>query len=185
LRFEVKLPIFARPVGAPNLDLLLRRDALCHYAIESKCTEYLTPKAAAFSKSYGPVYASVAHPSWRALYTKLCAQPSAYELLDVAQLLKHYLGLKKERSGYVQGAAPSTLLYLFWEPEDADRWPVFNDHRQEIAAFARALDDPEVRFQWLSYRELWGVWFTSGDEELRSHVASLRHRYGVSLHEAD
>jgi hypothetical protein len=185
LRFEAKLPIFAKPVGAPNLDLLLRREELCQYAIESKCTEYLAPKAAAFSKSYGPVYASAAHPSWRALYTKLCAKPSAYLLLDAAQLLKHYLGLKKERSAYVRGAARSTLLYLFWEPEDADRWPVFSDHRQEIASFARDLDDPDVRFQWLSYRELWGVWFASGDEELRSHVMKLRHRYGVTLDEVD
>jgi hypothetical protein len=181
LRFEVKLPIFDRPFGAPNLDVLLRRNGCCTHAIESKLTEYLQSKNAHFSERYTAACAQLGHGSWRVCYDALRAKPTRFSFLDAAQLLKHYLGMKRELSSGRAGIAPATLLYLYWEPSDADSWPYFAAHRAEIAAFGADPDDPEVRFRALSYRELWSSWLDTGDAQLRGHVDALRARYDVRL----
>jgi hypothetical protein len=57
--------------------------------------------------------------------------------------------------------------------------PLFDQHREEIATFARQLFDGAPRFEAISCFGLWDVWADSEDPRLRAHAATLRARYEV------
>jgi hypothetical protein len=157
-----------------NLDVFLESDSAT-LAIESKFTEHLTPKRARFSNSYQKE--SLPHVEdqwWEALARSRAAKP---QHLDVAQLIKHYLGLRYE--GLPGSSKSVTLLYLFWEPSNAADFEAFAIHRREIAAFEQQVLGSSVRFMAMSYPDLWAEW--SGEPSLVTHLANLRHRYGVSI----
>jgi hypothetical protein len=180
LQFERKLAIFEMRFGAPNLDLVLGRDGAVVLGVESKLTEYLQPKKPEFSDRYDSACQQLAHASWVARYGQLRGEPTRLSFLDTAQLVKHYLGLKRHLAQRA-GAAAAILLYLYWEPEDAGAWPHFAAHRAEVSAFGSGLTDPQVAFRALSYGDLWAAWHREGDESLRRHVEALRERYAVRL----
>jgi hypothetical protein len=74
----------------PNLDVYLttEREAL---AVESKFLEYLTPKVASYSNSYSREALPFCEQSWWKVLDD--SKTAAARHLDVAQLVKHYLGL--------------------------------------------------------------------------------------------
>lgn len=77
-----------------------------------------------------------------------------FPLLDSYQLVKHFLGL---RNTYPDHAL--TLVYLYWEPTNADNEPVFLAHRDEVERFATLVaGDETCRFVHASYLELWRAW---------------------------
>jgi len=49
---------------------------------------------------------------------------ASHQHLDVAQLIKHYLGIRK-RYGHKD---TKVLLYLYWEPENASALAEFGRH---------------------------------------------------------
>ena len=55
--------------------------------------------------------------------------PERYDWLDAAQLVKHAYGLAQSFPD-----EPVTLLYLYWEPLNAERFTLFAEHRLEIEA---------------------------------------------------
>jgi hypothetical protein len=115
-------------------------------AVESKLTEFLVGRQrAAFSPRYAAAVAELAHPTWGAEYRRLIDEPERFQFLNAAQLVKHYLGLKRSLARL--GRSHGTLLYLFWEPSDAADWPPFARHREEIAIFSEQLADPEVALE--------------------------------------
>jgi hypothetical protein len=168
VRFEARLPTGARGTP-PHLDVLGER-AHGRLAVESKCLEFLAPKTAEFSAAYATVARDM-HPSWREVYE----DAGRFALLDAAQLIKHYWGLRHTREH-----GTDELLYLFWEPLDAAAHPAFARHRGEVAAFAAALEDPHCRFTARSHPEQWAEWERAGGA-LAAHAAALRARYAVSL----
>jgi len=62
---------------------------------------------------------------------------------------------------------------------DAGFSPLFDQHREEIAAFATQLADDAPRFEAISCFPLWDAWADSKDPRLRAHAAALRARYEV------
>ena len=50
----------------------------------------------------------------------LVERPDTYRLLDAAQLVKHAFGLARRFPH-----EPAVLLYLFWEPADAEAYATF------------------------------------------------------------
>jgi hypothetical protein len=143
-------------------------------AIESKCLEYFTPKAASFAPAYQTLDKCRDTP-WYAEMERLRESPKDYEALDAAQLVKHAFGL-------INSAGPgSTLLYLFWEPSDADRHQLFGQHRSEIARFAEHVAGGGADFRAMSYPELWTAWSQGSSAALRRHAERLTVRYGGSL----
>lgn len=165
--------------NSPNLDLFLSSPAN-PVAIESKFTEYLGRKAAGFSDSYEPLVAKIADPSWRSLFEELRVKPRLYEQIDVAQLVKHYLGLKSavEAGQFRQ----LTLLYLYWEPSNADEIGEIVAHRKQLEEITGRVDDQTVRFKSLTYPELWGEWAgLDRPNWLKHHVNELRSRYEVRV----
>ncbi len=177
LEFEVKFPtcLQGKP---PNLDVAASGPRAT-VAIESKCLEYLGEHEAMFQPSYSTAVRELAHESWAALFDDLKNESGLLSRLGVGQLVRHYLGLRR---AVVEGLVPAaTLLYIYWEPADAERLPAFRDHRADLAKFDSRVSDPTVRFASLSYPDLWAQWSADGAPGwLEAHVDALRERYEVS-----
>jgi hypothetical protein len=180
LRFERQLRIF-RGGRAPNLDVVLQaNDGLV--GIESKCTEYLGGHRVEFSDAYErpTAFGGFAHPAWAAEFRALKSDGrSRYRHLDAAQLLKHYLGLKKQAEKI--GKQPA-LVYLYWELRNPEADPRYGHHRRDVGASAERVAGGDCEFHSLSYGELWREWEgLDAGFWLARHVADLRQRYDVEV----
>jgi restriction endonuclease-like protein len=180
LRFERQLRIF-RGGRAPNLDVVLEGDDRL-VGIESKCTEYLGGHRVEFSDAYErpTAFGGFADPAWTDEYRALrSAGMTRYRHLDAAQLLKHYLGLKK-RAG--KGGKRPALVYLYWEPRNPEADPAYGIHRDEVELFAERVAGGDCEFHGLSYTTLWREWEgREGLPWLAKHLADLRARYDVDV----
>lgn len=186
LDFERQMPTGLRGTS-PHLDVFL--DGPEPMAIESKCLEPLTTKKRAFAHSYGDLF-SAAAPEWRTEYEREQqaverrteeAPSDEYRYLDVGQLLRHYLGVRREA---MDRGRTIKLAYVYWEPLEATD-QAFRAHREEAQRLEAAVGESDdlVPFTSFSYGELWGTWadVTSELPQLREHVRLLRARYALKL----
>jgi hypothetical protein len=163
------------PGTPPTLDCVV--DGPRVLAVESKCTETFAPHHADFKPAYRDVVAALADETWRAEYERLAEDPRRYRFLDAAQLVKHYLGLRRRFAD-----RPITLAYLYWQPSNATDIAPCMIHAAELAEFSQRVGDPGVRFVGMSYAQLWDDWAGDGRPVwLREHVAALRQRYDVAV----
>lgn len=161
----------------PHLDVLIKAPELI-LAIESKCTEHLGTKSAKFSPSYERLLGKN-HQSqpWLSEMMAIRAGRRQYRHLDAAQLVKHALGLAN-----CYQSRRVTLLYLFWEPRNADRIEELSAHRRELEDFKGFVVGGAPRFLSMTYRQLWTEWESAPTPTwLRGHVAALRARYDVAI----
>ena len=112
----------------PTLDCLVVGPRVL--GVESKCTEPFAAHEARFSPAYRAVVASLAEPTWQAEFERLEEDPRRYRFLDAAQLVKHYLGLRRRFDRH-----HVTLAYLYWEPANAEDVADCAVHRAEAAEF--------------------------------------------------
>ena len=176
LAFEAKCPNGVSRIP-PHLDVLLERgDEIV--AVESKCTEHLAAKTA----KVAPAYLALAEKGderTRSRWFAALADAPSFRMLDAYQLVKHYLGLTltfRER--------PLTIVYLYWEPTNADSLPVFAKHRQEVERFGELVDgDDTCTFEALSYTEHWRELDGLAGKApwLHAHLIELRRRYEVTV----
>ena len=172
ISFEKKCPT-GLPGMPPHLDLVVEATEAV-VAVESKCLEYLKPEIPHFRSSYQTLADEYGTRSWFRYVAEEVTSPLH---LDVAQLVKHWLGLCR--------AYPDrrvTLLYVYWEPENWRQVPACCRHRCEIHEFANRVAGDAVRFAALSYPELWAHW----EQHLAmpwvtGHVTHLRQRYAVAI----
>jgi hypothetical protein len=157
----------------PNLDLMAENETDV-IAVESKLLEYFAPKKPSFTKSYRKERLPQAEDRWLTLMERL--RDSAPKYLDVAQLIKHYFGLRKTLKYTKRNI---TLFYLFWEPENSSKSDLFQKHRDELSEFATEVADTSIRFVYQSYAELWSEWIAEGIFE--THVEKLQARYNIKL----
>ena len=108
----------------------------------------------------------------------LCLEEGAerYGWLDAAQLVKHAFGLAHT---FPDGLL--VLLYLYWEPRNAERFPIFVEHRREIDAFSERVARSRPSFRAMSYPELWCTWSENAPSWLTAHLDAMRARYEVDL----
>ena len=130
LAFEAKCPNGVSRIP-PHLDVLLERgDEIV--AVESKCTEYLRAKTAKVAAAYLAL-AEKGDERARSRWFAALAEVPSFRLLDAYQLVKHYLGLT-----LTYPKRPLTLVYLYWEPTNADALPLFAQHREEVERFGES-----------------------------------------------
>jgi hypothetical protein len=176
LTFDAKAPNGVSSVP-PQLDVLLKRgDEIV--AVESKCTEYLAAKTPQVSQAYLVLRRRFDERATSQWYGALGAVPE-FRLFDPYQLIKHYLGLR-----LTYRDRPLTLVYLYWEPADAEAHPALGEHRAEIRRFADIVGgDPTCRFVALSYAEHWEALAARAEQPawLPTHLAALRERYLVTV----
>lgn len=134
----------------PNLDVVLELASGSVIAIESKFSEWLTPKpnnAEVFKPKYFPpdtkFWKQNGLPESQALAEKIYNGTEVFKFLDAPQLLKHALGLATQLSYRF------SLYYLYYD------WPGLESksHRAEIDKFNNRIG-PELRFRALTYQEL-------------------------------
>lgn len=174
--FEQKFPTGLARAQPPNLDIVLEGEGTL-VAIESKCLEYLSPKVPKFSTRYRDEILDERRdgPWYKEMLRILDDKDHGYRHLDVAQLIKHALGLSyKQRRNVV-------LVYLWWEPLNAGEFPIFSAHRDEISRLSRRVKGGDIAFHHMSYGELWSQWRASGREDLQAHVDRLHSRYSSDV----
>ena len=94
--------------------------------------------------------------------------------LDVAQLVKHYLGLRKR----FPGGQKVFLVYFFWKPLNAVNFAEYSQHAEDIKKFQNAVsENGTVQFISMDYLQLWDSW--SGDAGLEEYAKLLKERYCV------
>jgi hypothetical protein len=116
-----------------------------------------SPGRAHFSPSYDRLRGSNSPSPWYELIQLLRVEPTRYEFVDAAQLVKHALGLL---AGC--GAQQALPVYLFWESRDSAQWPECRLHRMEADDLANRVNGCSVRLLPMSYRELWAEWNRQG-----------------------
>lgn len=153
--------------------------------IESKRFEpYRGHAVAAFSDAYWRSVWGDRMTGYKRIRDSLRENPRLYAFLDAAQLVKHAFALRTEvhRTGVHHDPKP-ILFYIYAEPES---WPktgrrvddeAKSRHRDEIARFARAVEDDEVAFASCSYRRLLAIWRQDPREEIRAHAEAVMARF--------
>lgn len=162
----------------PNLDFFAAGSKFL-VVVESKFLEPLVRRNAKFAESYHSVIQNLAEPAWQGMYQSLLVDPTKFIHLDAAQLVKHYLGI---RNTFRDCQVAKVLVYLFWEPTNAEDIPEYRKHRQEVELFSREVKDSELLIVGLSYSELWRYW-SKGSRwgGMLAHIDALRQRYGLSI----
>jgi hypothetical protein len=176
LEVEKKQPI-QRGGRAPNLDVLLTGDDVVA-GVESKLTEWLTPhRRRTWQESYSrPDNLALLDGGWRETLRAAIAGDYHPLRLEAAQLLRHALGIARQHPG-----SERHLVYVWWEPLDADDLPEAVERRAEVAELLARVADASPRLHALTYRELFTEWEQVTDDDAREHVQALRDRYELAL----
>lgn len=176
LAFEAKCPNGVSRIP-PHLDVLLEcGDDIV--AVESKCTEYLTPKTAKIADAYLTLAEKGDERASSRWFVALAEVPS-FRFLDAYQLVKHYLGLR-----FTYPKRPLTLVYLCWEPTNANSLPHFATHRAEVKRLGDLVaDDDTCAFDALTYPEHWHNLDALAEKPswIDAHLVELRRRYEVAI----
>ncbi len=148
ISFEEKFPTGLKGIP-PNLDIVLSLSAGHVVGIESKFSEWLRPKSASkkpFAASYFRgntcMWEKNGLPNTQILAEDMAAGRESFRYLDVAQLLKHSLGLSNRLGRNF------SLHYMYYD------WPgdESTHHELELVRFAK-LVGAELNFHASSYQE--------------------------------
>ena len=171
MEFEAKLPISDNFKRAPNLDVLFKvegKSRFLAFGIESKLSE---PFSGRGHKGLNPVYLAnefwTGLPNLKALAGRLSPQNHEFKHLDVIQLLKHILGLKRAFKMRFK------LLYLYWEGSGLEG----GLHALEIDKFSQITRLDKVEFRSISYQDLIDRLATKHREEHEKYIKFITSRY--------
>jgi hypothetical protein len=176
VQFEVRCPTGLRGTP-PHLDLLALRGEVA-VAVIVRCIEYLSRRKTGVAPSYDQLLATTPGlVPWQRQLARLRQEPQPYRHVDPGALIKLALAL-----GRTFPDRPTILLYLYWEPLNADRFEEFRRHRAEVTELADAVRDARVTFGPQSFDAMWQEWAARAVPGwLADHVARLRARYCVSI----
>lgn len=183
--FEKKLPT---GISTPNLDFYLE-GSYNVIGIESKFTENLyakLPNQTNRNEKQGNLEKYLNRK-------KLSFLPDGYEQtviefykdydrkmhLDVAQLIKHAIGLiNKASTKYKfilnQIYTNPVLVYIYWQPSNWYAFDIYKHHEQEIEEFKRRID-PFIHFIPISYLEFWKIYEKT--PLFSAHIEKVKRRY--------
>lgn len=152
----------------PNIDVLY--GAACKgIGIESKLLEWLGSHAASFGESYfkhDELWNVHNLPKCQKLVHALVANPTKYKHLDVAQLLKHSLGLATHFGRNFE------LRYVYYDLED----PASKLHKQEINEFTDSVGQ-ELNFHAITYQDIFKILITECESAHSKYIQYLAERY--------
>lgn len=173
--FEEKLPT---GISSPNVDFYLENEDVI-IGIESKYIEVLSPKKpnTNLDKYIRRVEQLSAVPNgFIDQVVEYYLNKKEKYFLDVAQLIKHSLGLFSK--GRLHENKTIILVYLYWQPENWEDFSVYTEHKKEIEEFAQRVSN-FIKFTPLTYPEYWNM--VGKDTELADYVEQLRKRYSLYI----
>lgn len=179
IEFEKKLNT---GISRPNLDMYLENSDTI-IGVESKYTEPLSGKIPNFHSRKSDVGNLEKYLQRK---SELKALPENFTsdilehyinetdsyYLDVAQLVKHTLGLlnmSKAKHG-----KKVILVYLYWMPSNAQNYPIYKEHEAEIRDFHGRIRK-YIDFCFSSYEEIWETY--ANNPLYTECIALLRKRY--------
>src|SRR5262249_39738943 len=133
---------------------------------------------ATFSEAYTEQIANERRDGpWFRELASLIEDPNTYLLLNATKLVEHAFGIAKTFKG-----RDALLVYLYWEPENANEVEECGLHRLEIGRLSNRITGSFPEFTAVSYQDLWKQWESRSQPSwLAEHVQALRDRYGVSI----
>ena len=170
--FEAQFPtgLDGKP---PNLDIGLRLDSGKIVGVESKFSEWLSPKSPN-KAPFKPKYFADSAQHWstaglvacQVLAEEMRSGARHFRYLDAPQLLKHALGLATQHRGNFD------LYYVYYDFSGPETVP----HRAELEEF-EALVRSDFRFRWISYQDVYSRLVRLIGPENAAYTNYLRERY--------
>ena len=160
----------------PNLDFIVESNTDL-IAFESKYLEFLNKKEVKFADSYNIKRLNYLNEFW----FQLIENYRGVKLhLDVAQLIKHCIGLINYTKQADNSHKNITLVYIYWTPTNADDFVAFKSHLDELVLFTNKLKkQSEIRFESITYQDFWNHYKT--DEIYNDHFEKLNQRYNLKI----
>ncbi|WP_417364440.1 PGN_0703 family putative restriction endonuclease [Galbibacter sp.] len=174
--FEKKLPT---GISTPNLDFYLENENAI-IGIESKFTETLKKKLPNkdrnLEKYLNRKKLEYLPKSFQKIIKNYIASPERLHL-DVAQLIKHSIGLINASKKSDKNLKP-VLVYIYWLPENWIHFDIFKQHNIEINEFKNSINE-YIDFVPMSYLEFWNHY---GDEKtFKESIYEMRKRYELKI----
>lgn len=158
----------------PNLDFTLENENEL-IAFESKYLEFLNKKLAKFPDSYNEHKLNYLNEFW---FELIQDYQNKENHLDVAQLIKHCIGLLKYKSKVPNKKI--TLVYIYWTPINKNEFEVFKLHSIDLADFEEKLNkQDEIHFKSITYSEFWDLY--KNVEIYNEHFERLNSRYCITI----
>lgn len=161
----------------PNLDFTLEnKDAVI--AFESKYLELLDKKKIVFKDSYNKANLSYLSDFW---FNLIDSYVDKEQFLDVAQLIKHSIGLLNYKRNIQSKQTKKILLvYIFWAPVNFDKFSEYIEHSNELNKFAVCIkQQSEIEFISMSYNQFWDLY--KNNPIFNVHFDKLRNRYSIEI----
>ncbi len=157
----------------PNLDFTIENKETV-IAFESKYLEPLNKKRAKFVDAYNKEKLGYLSDLWFVLMKKY---QDVNLHLDVAQLIKHSIGLINYKRNNPE--KDINLVYLFWTPENCDNISNYIQHQKELDEFKKDLgESKDLKFTSLTYNEFWNLYDNS---KFKEHFDRMRNRYKIRI----
>lgn len=172
-RFEKKLPT---GISTPHLDFYLEINTHI-IGIESKYTEPIDRKLPNHGGNLDKYINRKELNYLPTTFESLIIEYIEYKTkiyLDVAQLLKHTIGLIN-RAGSEKSPV---LFYLYWHPLNWQSIDSFKEHQREIEIFERKISK-YINFIYMSYDSFWGLY--DNDPNFRDHFSKVKSRYSIEV----
>lgn len=176
IQFDVRCPTGLRGTP-PHLDALAVSDDHA-VGIAVRSVEYLTRRRSSIATSYDSLLEETKGMRlWYEHMTAWRAERISYQHVDLAALVKYVTALANTFPDRT-----STLLYLYWEPLNAEAFDAFKRHQRELETLTSAVSGARVDFAATSFDRLWRSWTEEGSPNwVADHVLRLRRRYAVTL----
>ncbi len=174
--FEKKLPT---GISTPNLDFYIENSDTI-IGIESKFTEYLNSNINHTKENLGKYFMREELSFLPRLFDSIILNylncPDKM-FLNVAQLIKHSIGLLKNK-----GNKEAILVYVYWQPKRWDKNGAFQriheQHNKEIEDFAQRISK-FITFKHLSYSDLWEEFKECNI--LEKNIEFIKDKYDIEI----
>jgi hypothetical protein len=162
----------------PHLDFYLENTDTV-IGVESKFTEYFTRKLPNHKKNLGKYSdkekLNYLPEGFNKCIIKHYEQDAEDKHLDIAQLIKHAIGLinnnKKKKKRL-------KLVYIYWQPCNWENYAECKQHRKEIEDFRNRIGK-FIKFIPMAYNDLWNEF--EDNEIFRNHILKVKERYCFDL----
>jgi len=175
--FEQKLPTGLQGT-APTLDFTATSQT-CILGLESKFLETFDNRKPAFVEKYQEAFHNCGCGVLETAYHSIREQPSEFQHLDAAQLMKHALGIAKFQPHGEDSIKHRILGHVFWEPDNRSEVWSCHHHREELKRFEDLVKGSQVTFVSTSYATLWKSWQEEACK--KNHANRLFQRYGLTV----
>ena len=169
--FEEQFPTGLRG-SPPNVDVVLTLEGNQRIAIESKYTEWLSPR----ERTIDPKYFADGTEAWVNAKLPKCQalalafrDAAPFKYLDAPQLLKHALGIGRTKRGHHE----LWYMYFDWKCPEGDQ------HAAELVRFSELVGS-EIRFRALTYQQLFKRLASTVTRRDAAYMDYLTGRYASS-----